>query len=89
MENSKTFDFDRFMFYLESVFDKMPPYGRPRAFIDNFKQKNPLPFHFHKKSAFLPDIRKSRAEAGSSTWRAKPNLTGHSQNSDNEYESEI
>ena len=37
MVNSKTFDFDRFMFYLESVFDKMPPYGRPRAFIDNFK----------------------------------------------------
>lgn len=48
MENSDTFDFEKFVMYLESIYKKMPPFGKPRAFIDNFRSKTLLPYEMNK-----------------------------------------
>ena len=47
MDNSDAFNFEKFVMYLESIYSKMPPFGRPRAFIDNFKPKNLLPYEIN------------------------------------------
>jgi hypothetical protein len=47
MDNSDAFNFEKFVMYFESIYSKMPPFGRPRAFIDNFKPKNLLPYELN------------------------------------------
>ena len=32
MEKSADFSFDRFIVYFESIYNKMPPFGKPKAF---------------------------------------------------------
>lgn len=44
MDNSDTFSFEKFILYFESIYSKMPPFGKPRAFIDNFKPKTLMPY---------------------------------------------
>ena len=48
----------------------MPPYGKPRAFIDNFQPRNPLPAKTTRnKSSIFPEIRKSKNSMNDNDWR--------------------
>ena len=70
MENSDTFDFEKFVVFFESIYRKMPPFGKPRAFIKNFKPKTLLPYEMNelkKKHTTLPSI---RIQNPKSNWRA-------------------
>jgi hypothetical protein len=75
METSESFNFDKFMVYLESIYSKMPPFGRPRAFIDNHKPKTLLPYEINKikqRTTLLPKIGKSKVNSGD--WRANTSI---------------
>ena len=70
MDNSDTFNFEKFILYLESIYTKMPPFGKPRAFIDNFKAKTLLPFEINKQKrnlSTLPNIKTK--DPHTSDWR--------------------
>jgi hypothetical protein len=76
MEKSDTFIFDKFVVYLESIINKMPPFGKPRAFIDNFKSKTLLPYEISelkRKQSTLPSIRTQNPN--STDWRANIRIT--------------
>jgi hypothetical protein len=48
----------------------MPPFGKPRAFIDNFKAKTLLPFEINKQKrnlSTLPNIKTK--DPHTSDWR--------------------
>jgi hypothetical protein len=79
MEKSREFDYDRFIQYLGSIHNKMPPFGKPRAFIDNFKPRNPLPAKTTRnKSSIFPEIRKSKNSTYDQNWRMNSKPTDES-----------
>lgn len=88
MENSDTFDFEKFVVYLESIYKKMPPFGKPRAFIDNFRSKTLLPYEMNKlkkKQLTLPSIRIQNPN--SSEWRS--NIRINEQNDEDDQDDQI
>ena len=70
MENSQSYDHHKLVEYLHRALPRMPPLGKPRAFIDSFSPKNPLPFEIRQKLNSLPPIT-TRSETKVMNWRTK------------------
>ena len=72
MENSDSFNFEKFIMYLESVFQKMPAFGNPRS---SRRPKTLLPYEMNQlKLTTLPRIGKQKVEK--SNWKQLSHASG-------------
>lgn len=44
MENSDFYNHEKFIVYFEGIYEKLPPYGKPREFIDKYATKKLNPY---------------------------------------------